>query len=440
MDWYKREVGYMVDFILDNVVEIIEIIIVFFAFFGMKATFLKMNLIFGYSFMVLFSFIWHMRNKSPVFILFYVFFITIEIYLLYSEFNFKEILSKVLWSIMFINIIDAMVYSSITSIFGYFGIENGLLIKISTYIIVLLLLLIANFLIREKIRILHKISLVYYIVYLLIGVGDYLLLTYVFVLLGNIDRDAIVISIIVSASILIQYNLIVLITMANEGLKYQQHLNHKYLTLQQENYEYLEYREEETKKFRHDYKNHLNSLLILCKDNKYGDVEKYIEDISERLDINNRYISVSNSFVDAILNYYYQKLGKAGIIFNISGKLPKNCYIAMFDLCTIISNLLDNASEAVELLEEDKRWVTMTFRYDDLMVYCNVVNPYTGELNVYKNKILSKKNTKNHGYGLINVKRSVDIYNGSIDIKTGDGIFGVLIALVNKDGANKLKI
>ena len=112
----------------------------------------------------------------------------------------------------------------------------------------------------------------------------------------------------------------------------------------------------------------------------------------------------------------------------------------MFDLCTIISNLIDNASEAVELLEEDKRWVTMTFRYDDLMVYCNVVNPYTGELNVYKNKILSKKNTKNHGYGLINVKRSVDIYNGSIDIKTGDGIFGVLIALVNKDGANKLKI
>lgn len=35
------------DFILDNVVEIVEIIIVFFAFFGMKATFLKINLILG---------------------------------------------------------------------------------------------------------------------------------------------------------------------------------------------------------------------------------------------------------------------------------------------------------------------------------------------------------------------------------------------------------
>ena len=111
----------------------------------------------------------------------------------------------------------------------------------------------------------------------------------------------------------------------------------------------------------------------------------------------------------------------------------------MFDLCTIISNLLDNALEAVELLEKDKRWITMIFRYDDLMVYCNVVNPYAGGLNIYKNKILSKKNTKNHGYGLINVKHSVDIYNGSIDITTENGVFHVLIALVNKNMANKLK-
>ncbi len=427
------------DFILDNVVEIVEIIIVFFAFFGMKATFLKINLILGCSFMAVFLLIWNIRNQSPVFILFYMLFITIEIYLLYSEFNFKEILLKVLWSIMFINVIDAMVYNGVTSIFGYFGIKDNLLTKVFTYIIVLVILLIANFLIREKIQILHKISLVYYIVYLLIGIADYFLLTYVFVLLGNIDKDAIIISIIVSASILIQYILIVLITMANEGLKYQQHLNHKYLKLQQENYEYLEYREDETRKFRHDYKNHLNSLLILCKDNKYKDVEKYIEDITERLNINNKYISISNSFIDAILNYYYQKLSKAGVTFNISGKLPKNCYVAMFDLCTIISNLLDNALEAVELLEKDKRWITMIFRYDDLMVYCNVVNPYVGELNIYKNKILSKKNTKNHGYGLINVKHSVDIYNGSIDITTENGVFHVLIALVNKNMANKLK-
>ena len=78
----------------------------------------------------------------------------------------------------------------------------------------------------------------------------------------------------------------------------------------------------------------------------------------------------------------------------------------------------------------------MTFRYDDLMIYCNVVNPYCGELNIYKNKIMTKKNAKNHGYGLTNVKKSVELYNGSIEIKTENGLFVVLIALVNKEKMN----
>ena len=74
----------------------------------------------------------------------------------------------------------------------------------------------------------------------------------------------------------------------------------------------------------------------------------------------------------------------------------------------------------------------MAFRYDNLMIYCNITNPYIGELNIYNDKIVSKKNSKNHGYGLGNIKRSVELYSGSIDIKTENGIFNVLIALVNK--------
>lgn len=222
-------------------------------------------------------------------------------------------------------------------------------------------------------------------------------------------------------------------TLANEGLRFQHYLNKKYLRVQQENYEYLEYREEETKRFRHDYKNHLNSLQILCKEKRYKDVENYIDEISERLNQRHVYFSVCNSFVDAILNYYYQKMSKINIKFKVSGKMPKICNINLFDLCTIISNLLDNAIEAVEELNEDKRFIEMTFRYDDLMIYCNVVNPYNGKLDIYKNKIISKKNSKNHGYGLSNVRKSVDIYSGSLDIKTANCTFEVLIALVNKE-------
>lgn len=113
--------------------------------------------------------------------------------------------------------------------------------------------------------------------------------------------------------------------------------------------------------------------------------------------------------------------------------MTKNCNIDMFDLCTIISNLLDNAIEAVVKVDEDSRYIDVTFRYDDLMLYFDVCNPYAGELHISQNVIVTKKVSQNHGYGLLNVRKSVELYNGSMDIKTDNNTFEVLIALVNKN-------
>lgn len=418
-------------YFIDNGIEIIEIVIVFITFFEMRADLTRKNILFSFVTLVLFSFLWAFKTKSPVYLLVYFVFFMMEITILYNETDYKKLFSKQLWALIFLNILDAMVYNSVINAFGYFDIKNRIITKMFTYAIVLIFLLIISKFIKDKVQLLHKISIVHYIAYLFIGFADFLLLTCVLIIMRKMDKSAFIVSIIVSVSILLQYSLILLITIANEGLKFQHYLNLKYLHVQQENYEYLEYREKETKRFRHDYRNHLNLLQILCKEKRYEDVETYIENISERLNEYNKYISICNSFVDAILNYYLQKMDKKCIEFRIKGKMPKDCNIVMFDLCTIISNLLDNAIEAVDRLEGEKRWIEMTFRYDNLMIYCNVKNPYLGELNIYKNKILTNKNTKNHGFGISNVKKSVELYSGSIEIKTENGIFEVLIALVN---------
>lgn len=418
-------------YFIDNGIEIIEIVIVFITFFEMRADLTRKNILFSFVTLVLFSFLWAFKTKSPVYLLVYFVFFMMEITILYNETDYKKLFSKQLWALIFLNILDAMVYNSVISAFDYFDIKNRIITKMFTYAIVLIFLLIISKFIKDKVQLLHKISIVHYIAYLFIGFADFLLLTCVLIIMRKMDKSAFIVSIIVSVSILLQYSLILLITIANEGLKFQHYLNLKYLHVQQENYEYLEYREKETKRFRHDYRNHLNLLQILCKEKRYEDVETYIENISERLNEYNKYISICNSFVDAILNYYLQKMDKKCIEFRIKGKMPKDCNIVMFDLCTIISNLLDNAIEAVDRLEGEKRWIEMTFRYDNLMIYCNVKNPYLGELNIYKNKILTNKNTKNHGFGISNVKKSVELYSGSIEIKTENGIFEVLIALVN---------
>lgn len=430
--------GNFVYYFIDNGLEIIQIVIVFITFFGMRAELTRKNVFLSLITLILFSLFWTLEKQTSIFVILYILFTIVEVYILYNynEFILGKLLFKGFWCLVFINIIDAMVYNSIKSIFGYFNSENVVIIKLFTYIIVLLFLFVVSKLIKEKVKFVLELSTKFYLIYLFVGFADYIILSIVFLILEEVDKRELFVCITVSVSILFQYILILLTTIANEGLKYQHYLNQKYLHVQQENYEYLEYREEETKKFRHDYRNHLNSLQILCKERRYYDVQKYIEEISERLNGYNMYISVCNSFVDAILNYYLQKMNKLNVRFIISGKMPSSCNIVMFDLCTIISNLLDNALEAVEKNKEDDRWIEMTFRYDDLMIYCNIINPYDGELNIFNNKIISKKNSKNHGYGLGNVKRSVELYSGSIDIKTENGMFKVLIALVNKEEIN----
>ena len=424
MDFLENFLYYFVD----NGIEIIEIVIVFITFFGMRADLTRKNLLLSFITLVLLSFLSVLEKQTYIFVLLYILFFIMEIYILYNEFILRKLLFKGFWCLIFINIIDAMVYNSVKSIFGYCNVKNIVIIKLFTYIIVLVFLLIISKFIKNKVKFLLELSIKFYLIYLFAGFADLIILSIVFLILEEVDKRELYVCIIVSVSVLLQYSLIILTAIANEGLKFQHYLNQKYLHVQQENYEYLQYREEETKKFRHDYRNHLNSLQILCKEKKYNDVEKYIEEISERFNGYNIYISVCNSFVDAILNYYLQKVNKFNVRFIVSGKMPNSCNIVMFDLCTIISNLLDNALEAVENNKEDDRWIEMTFRYDDLMIYCNIINPYDGKLNINDNKFISRKNSKNHGYGLSNVKRSVELYSGSIDIKTENGMFKVLIA------------
>ncbi len=419
-------------YFIDNGIEIIELLIVFITFFGLEATYTRKNILLNFVVLFIFCLLWNLKTQNIFFVFMYIMFNLIEIYILYSEFEFKKLFLKSMWTIIFINIIDGMVYNTAIIVIGNFGIDGEIITKVLTYIIVLIFLLILSRFVKDKVQFVHKISAKFYIIYLFIGFADYLILAFVFIIMSEIDRRALIISIIVSISILLQYSFIFIITITNEGLKFQHYLNKKYIRVQQENYEYLEYREEETKKFRHDYRNHLNSLQILCKEKRYNDVESYINEISERLNGYNKYITVCNSFVDAILNYYYQKTSKNNVKFSVSGKLPKICYINLFDLCTIISNLLDNALEALEYISENNRYIEMTFRYDDLMIYCNIINPYNGEVNIYKDVIISKKNNKNHGYGLNNVRKSVNLYNGSMEIKTDNMVFEVLIALVNQ--------
>ena len=197
---------------------------------------------------------------------------------------------------------------------------------------------------------------------------------------------------------------------------------------QEEHYLYLEKREEETRKFRHDMKNHFHIIEQLCKDKNTEEIENYIETIFGKLGVGEERVTTNNRIVDAIINQFVS-LGKdRKIELLVKGHLPVSCNVSPFDLCCVFSNILQNAMEAVELC--DNKRIQLNLRYDNDYIYIQEENDYAGDLQMAHGKLLSQKANKEfHGYGLKNIEDSVKKYQGNMEYRVENGHFTVMLSM-----------
>lgn len=213
--------------------------------------------------------------------------------------------------------------------------------------------------------------------------------------------------------------------------KENEKLAKQFLESQNEHYQYLEKREYETKKFRHDIKNHLLLLENMVSTGKHEDAQEYLNMINEKVSSFSNQISVNNGIADAILNRFYTEAQETGIALKVYGHFPMECYVTAYDICTIFSNLLSNAIRAESETEEKEVFVHI--KYIDNKVLLTIENDYVNELNevdgVFKT---TKKDTLGHGYGLSNVRECVERNGGSISISTENHRFKVMVMLLNE--------
>ena len=86
--------------------------------------------------------------------------------------------------------------------------------------------------------------------------------------------------------------------------------------------------------------------------------------------------------------------------------------------CTIISNLLNNAIEACEKIQEDKRIIEFEIVGYNSQIFISVCNSYDMEsiINQKQKFITTKEDKLNHGIVLENVRRTVKKYDGDMRI------------------------
>lgn len=234
----------------------------------------------------------------------------------------------------------------------------------------------------------------------------------------------------VVCGILLQIVLLINALLTRNVYKENEKLAKQFLEIQKEHYLYLEKREEETKKFRHDIRNHLLVLGDHVKKHDYEGAEEYLNSLNEKVGEFGNKISINNGIADAVINKFYEEAHEKKIHLEVNGRFPEICSISGFDICTILSNLLSNAILAESQYGGDS--VLLDISYTDEELFIIIENDYAHELKIengiYKT---TKSDSAGHGYGMKNIKESVKKNEGHLVINKDDNRFKVMISMRN---------
>lgn len=200
------------------------------------------------------------------------------------------------------------------------------------------------------------------------------------------------------------------------------------LEMQAEHYQDLAEKNRDIRRFRHDIKNNLLALDILLSDGKYDEAKKYIDSMNESVKETENRFSTGSYLADAILSHKADEIKNDKLDIEFSGTVPSE-RISNNDLCTILTNSIDNAARACKEVAPCK--INVTFDETEKGCTITVSNPVLKKVEIKNNSIkTSKKDAQNHGFGIENIKKVAEKYRGFVRLSCTDSEFTIKIGLL----------
>ncbi len=193
-------------------------------------------------------------------------------------------------------------------------------------------------------------------------------------------------------------------------------------------YSYYEERQKEEARVRsiyHDLKNHL--LILQSQAENSRETQQMIGTLQSQMEGYENYLHTGNDFLDIIIRDKARMAQEKQIDFSAVIHFAEGAFLEPLDISTIFGNALDNAIEASEKLPVEQRLVTVkTARVRDMLII-------TVENNVEADSLptgrTSKKDTFSHGFGIPNIEKAVEKYDGQCSSKSENNIFQLKIII-----------
>ncbi|MDD3174195.1 MAG: GHKL domain-containing protein [Herbinix sp.] len=179
---------------------------------------------------------------------------------------------------------------------------------------------------------------------------------------------------------------------------------------------------------RHDMNNHIGLIKTLVYSQKYDELEEYINQIYEDVEVANDLVITGNQTLSVLLNAK-KSLAKEKDIEFTSIIATQEISMQNKDICSLLGNILDNAIEAAEKSGE-KKYIQLMIQNTQKGCVISCENSFGVKPVMKKGRFITNKdNALIHGIGTENIKDIVSKYNGEIMFDFDDDIFNVRVVM-----------
>lgn len=208
----------------------------------------------------------------------------------------------------------------------------------------------------------------------------------------------------------------------NQQILHENHI----LSIQANQYQQLLSYVQETRRIRHDFKHHMVVISELLHQKEYQKMEEYIHSSVNMLSSEITQYSYSSA-INALLSHYETLCHDFQIHTDFKISLPDKLPISEIDLCVLLGNLLENAFDACQKVNDPK--ISLKIAETSLStIALKITNPYNNEIIEKNNDFVSTKH-KGPALGIQSIKIISKKYNGFVDISYKNHIFSVKVLL-----------
>jgi hypothetical protein len=159
----------------------------------------------------------------------------------------------------------------------------------------------------------------------------------------------------------------------------------------------------------HDLKYHLKITDELLQSGKVQEAGQYLTDIKSQIPEDNMHYCLNHA-VNALLSSYAKRCRELDIKYDTDVAIPEMLSMPDYDICTILGNLLENALEARQKLENGRE-IELNAKIEDSRLAILVKNRFDGAVSEKKGKLASTKK-RGGGLGLPGIQAVLDSHDG----------------------------